>query len=429
MTIETPQAPATSEATVRQRLRTRGYVVRDSARDAAAERWGDEWEHWLAAGARRLATHGSAVYDADGKKWVVSDRRDKMILSSDGRVVVAVFPGSLDPAEVVRRLEEGELTLASMAATIVSDRLGPDGSAQALRRLTEMAHGGTMTWRSDNAAGGWRLADGGDVALLDARGRYVQKLFWSVMDQRPGVGVDAVREALAAGTVRPGRRMMWRLERAWGPEWESHLRGWMARLAANGEIAEQGDNAYAAQDAEGSLLISRDAEVVVSTWVTIAGDPDDIRRAAAGGDLAAHPDLAPDMDRYRAATADVLTHFGCVLASLSEAEKTSTHWRLSFEGIEVAVDASGKFLTALTTRPTDDVEVARARLSAGVFWARPKVAELLARDLGDNWPELLTSAPMQNTSRGWEIELPGGTLGADRSAALLVVWRSDAERG
>lgn len=423
--------PPVSERTVRQRLRTAGYVVRDTALDALAERWGEDWQQWLVASTARLASSGKAEYDPDTEKWVVADRQDKLILDPEGRMIIAAFPGALDPVEVIRRLRDHELVLSAAATEVVADRLGEDGDAAAMARLEQMASTGTMSWRTDVVHGGWRLAADGDVALIDARGRQVHRFFWSAMDARPGIGNEVVRAALAAATLRCGRRVAWRLERSWGPAWEPQLRAWLASIAADALITEKEDHAYEVEAPSGSMLISRDGEVIMGLALTLSGDPAAIRAAALDGTLPTLEDIADERDtRFRADTKRVLTRFAAKLAAVAEPEPMSAYWRIRYHETEVAIDPTGSWLTKLTTRSTDDPAVVRDGLANGLVWVRSGVGGAIDADLGrGEWTGRLASGELTRTPRGWECRLDEGVISLDGSGTLVVSWAANNGRG
>jgi hypothetical protein len=412
------------EGIVRQRLRSGDYVVRDTALDALSGRWGEDWEQWLAASTARLAGTGKAEYDAASGKWVVADRQDKLVLDGEGRVIIAAFPGALDPSEVVRRIRDHELVLSPTTADIVTERLGDGGVAAALDRLATMAETGSMAWRTDIVHGGWRLAADGDVALLDARGRQVQRLFWSRLDDRPGAGVDAVRGAMAGGMLRCGRRVGWRLERSWGPQWEARLAAWLAERAADAAIAENPDHSYEVVHPDGMVLISRDAEVVMGLTLTLTGDADTIRTHAADGTLPTLEDIADERDpRFRSEHKRVLTRFAAKLAKIGEVESLSTYWRIRYRDTEVAVDPTGSRLTKLTTRSTDDADTVRDGLREELVWVRSGVGAVIDAALGrGEWLARLADGDLQRTPRGWDCRLPEGVVSLDGSGTLVVAW-------
>jgi hypothetical protein len=414
------------ERSVRLRLRRSDFVVREGARESLVARYGDPgWLSWLRAVAVRLSHGGVASYDQDSAKWVIADRRDRLVLSGDGRVLVAAFEATHTPNEIQAQIADGNFSIAASVQEVVTDRLDADGAAQAHARVAEMAKLGTLTWRDDTAQGGWRLAAEGDVALFDARARTLLKFFWSRLDSRDSATADDVRVALAAGTLRPARRLSWRLERAWGAGWEQTMRDVCAGLAADGAVNDHKENAYEVTGNGVSLLVTRDAQVIVSARLELTGNADEIRAAVAAGAVQAHPSSAADVSsRYRADNGTVFEHYAKALAAVSVPESTSTHWTLRLGGVEVALGTDGSTITGIMNRPTDLAEDAAARVNAGVYFIRPNVATAHA-DAVEGWFADVDASQFYRTPQGWRFDTGGGCVLFDGSATLVVGFESD----
>jgi hypothetical protein len=417
------------EQEIRNRLINGDFVVRESARDALIERWGEqEWFGWLRGVAKRLGHGGVASYDEASSKWVVSDRRDRVVITGDGRVLAAVFPGAQNPQEVLDGLRAGEVSISPAVLEVLNDRLGSEAESLAAARIAAMAEHGTLTWRDDSALGGWRLAADGDVALLDSRARTVLKLFWSRLDSRPGASIEDVRTALGAGTLRPARRLVWRLERAWGPAWEKELTARCADLASSGQVAEHGDNAFEVVGGGVSMLVTKDAQVIVSARIELSGDAETIRGAVLAGEVPAHPDTDPNSPRYRAPSSEVFSTYARALAAVAPAQPTSTHWTIRFGGAEVALGTDGANITGIMTRPTDNPAEAAALLGAGVVFVRPAVRKQFGDVVVSGWLGSVDQERLHRTPQGWRLEVEGGRVILDGSATLVVGFEDGEQR-
>jgi hypothetical protein len=417
-----------SEASLRQRLRSGSYVVSDSALAALQERWGDDYQSWLDAAVSRLASVGIAEFGEHNNKWVIADSGDKLVLDAEGHIIIAAFPGSVTADEVLGALRARTVLLSPHIVEYITEQLGARGVDEAVDRLAEMADTGFVKWVTGSAQGGWRLAAAGDVALIDARGRYVNKLFWSRLDDRPGVGEEVVREALRTGNIRSGRRAATRHAMAWGPDWHAPLMVVLADLAATGDVVMKADQSYEVTNERASVLVSRDAEVLMSLKLTLTGDPAIIKERAASSDLPTLPAIADERDtRCWAETHRVLTRYAGKLASLGEPEQMSTYWRLQYEGVEVTISPDGEYLTGLHKRPTDDPDVARDRAAKELVWTRTGVGGRIDGKLGKGWVTRLVDGEFVRTARGWDCNLDEGTVCLDGTATIVVAWRDHGE--
>lgn len=419
-TPETAQ-PDIGEATMRERLRAGDFIIRDAARDSVETRWGQDWLGWLRAAAARLAETGVASWDAQTGKWTLTDRKDRLVMSSDGRVIVAAFPGSVDGAEVLERVAAGDFELSETTAKLVGDRLGEAGVARARARVLQMAKDGSITWRGDHANGGWRVASGGDVALFDAQGRAVYKLFWSELDDREAVDETQLRDALRAGSVRPGRKLAARLERAWGSDWHDEYQTRCQTLAETGVVEDHNGTAFKVTGDGLSLLVSTDGQVAVSAHIELAGDADEIMTSIRSGKLTVHSSMPRAAERFRSSADSVYRHFAARLAAdgIGTLEQTGTYWALRYGWVEVTISADGQAYTSLTARNTDDASDAAGRVAAGLFWARPGARKGMV-GLSEDWYRSVGAADMIRTPRGWRCQREGYALILDHSSTLIV---------
>jgi hypothetical protein len=415
------------EGQVRSRLRRADFVVRESVRDALVERWGgDGWLSWLRTATLRMADAGSVSFDESSRKWVAVDRKDRIVLSEDGQMVVAAFPGSHSHHGIQEAIAAGTFTMSPTVTAMLEERLGAQGPAAGAARIAQMAQHGTVTWRDDATAGGWRLAADGDVAMFDPRVKMLLKFFWSRLDARPSACVDDVRAALADGSLRPARRLEWRLERAWGPNWSATLQSVCTELAVSGTVDDTRENAFEVTGCGVSLLVSRDAQVIVSARVNLTGDPAAIQSAVLAGEVVVCPDVDKTAPRYRAPSAEVYSSYARALAAVDAPQATSTHWTLRLGGVEVSLGTDGTVITGIMTRPTDVAAEAAERIRAGVFFTRPTLsAEMVAGLAG--WSDGVVADNFTRTPKGWTYHMPTGDVFLDGSATLVVGFEPVAQ--
>lgn len=412
---DTGYGPHSSEESVRRILSSEGYVVREEARSSLMERWGAEWPSQLAAAAARVGKNGKAVWhDANGK-WILADRQDILILTSDGRVVVAVF--EVLPPNVVRdRLVNGEFELSDSVREMITDRLGPEALDDAKARIIDMASVGRVQWRNEPGLlkGGWRLAADGDVFFVNVSANTVTKFQWRKLDSRDMVSLAEVRRALAnAGTrdgVRIAEKMRWRLNKAYGSEWEPAFHRLCVRMSHDGNIVPNldGNGFTATLEGIASMVLSRDAEVAVSVRVSTSGDPEVILGSLRDGTAEVDTAAYDTSSFYRAPARDAWLHLACIAAQDPNAtlRATSTHWSLESGTLSVFLSADGKQITGVSASRCTTPEEACAVIRRGAFWTWRSALEAAEIDAVD-WYREAEVAHVHETPKGWEWSHPG----------------------
>lgn len=434
--MDTAIEPDELEAQIRELLRTSGFVVREEARTSVIERWGDEWESMLQSAASRLSANGKFSWMEDNDKWIISDRDDILVMTGDGRVLVAAFK-VCSPSEVRQRLVDGDFVISPWVSETIEERL-EDGSIQdAINRIKEMARSSHIDWRheADLTKGGWRMAMDGDVVFINVSGTAVTKFQWRMLDHRDMVSVDTVRRYLeragSDGGIRIGERMRWRLDKSFGALWEAPVHDICIRASRDGTIEPNpdGNGFTVVLNGEASMIVSRDGEVAVSVRVTTSGDPNDILQRIKDGSIAVDSQAYGESSFYRAPAMDAWMHYARCVADdpQVEVEANSTHWVVSAGNIEIFVSHDGAKITGVRTSMLDSAEDACANVRRGGFWVWESALEAGEVESVD-WFEGATAEEFRKTSRGWEWAKEGKPkVKLDKSAARAVALSKPSE--